>query len=128
MDIINFSNIVEANGKTIRQNNLERKHKYPIGTIVKFEVNESHEDNIFVKGTVQAYVCRQTRDCDGSPLYTMSLWNPDIWSDIHPSLTPEDYDETLKNLSSFSQRRQIYEFLFKIWFNNYGEESLTEVK
>jgi hypothetical protein len=121
--IINFSEIVESNGKTIRENNLTQKHKYPIGTLVEFEVNH-WEDPATLKGTARAFVCSHQRDCDGSPLYTMSMWDPKRWGCIGPDYSPEKY-----NAMKYSSRDKVlFEGLFMIWFFSYGEESLTPIK
>lgn len=59
------SNIVEANGKTVRQNNLELQHNIPIGTLVEVDIEYSDQHGI------RAFVCEHTRDCDGTPLYAL---------------------------------------------------------
>ena len=65
--IRNIADIVEENGKTVRENNLSKKHKIPLGTLVEINIGEpSH------KG-VRLYVCAHNRDCDGSPLYTLGI-------------------------------------------------------
>lgn len=61
MAFIEFSEIVEENGKTIRENNMEKTHQIPLGTLV--EVSESG---------IRLFVCSQGRDCDGTPLYGLS--------------------------------------------------------
>jgi hypothetical protein len=123
--IINFSNIVESNGKTIRQNNLEAKHKYPIGTLVEFEWDELSNTSRIEKTKVRAFVCCHERDCDGTPLYSMSMWDPLSWHEIGRDATPENY---AKNTNPFSRFRLFCDSTFKIWFHNYGEDSLTEVR
>lgn len=59
--------IVEANGKTVRQNNLEIAHTIPLKTFVEIDsdYNESHG--------CRGYVVDYERDCDGTPLYGLSL-------------------------------------------------------
>ncbi len=64
-EMIILHNLVEDNGKTIRENNLERSHKYPKGTLIE------------VEGGARMFVYKQTRDCDGSPLYTLT-WDRDF--------------------------------------------------
>jgi hypothetical protein len=46
-------------GKTYREENNALKHKIPVGTIVKVD------DNFYAR------VFSHTRDCDGTPLYTL---------------------------------------------------------
>ena len=40
--VVMFSDIVEENGKTIRENNLEKQHKYQVGDLVEVELSEWH--------------------------------------------------------------------------------------
>ena len=65
-----FHDLVEANGKTIRQNNLEKKHNIPIGSLV--------EDK---KTGVRLFVVYHARDCDGTPLYCLCHDPEDIKQD-----------------------------------------------
>jgi hypothetical protein len=58
--------IVEANGKTIRENNQERPHKFALGTLV-----EIHGSEDFGWNGCRLYVRSLSRDCDGSPLYVL---------------------------------------------------------
>lgn len=68
--VVFMKDIIEENGKTIYENNMDRKHKFPIGTRVYFE----HETITtcgpkFEKGIFEIY--SQYRDCDGTPLYSL---------------------------------------------------------
>jgi len=72
-----FGDIVEANGKTIRENNLAIQHKFPLGSIVTVDFEETQHifdsrPNIGYKGTATLYVVKHARDCDGTPLYALS--------------------------------------------------------
>lgn len=59
---INVSDLVNPeSGKTYRQENNEKKHKYNIGQNVK--INEGQ----------WATITKLTRDCDGTPLYSYEL-------------------------------------------------------
>jgi hypothetical protein len=70
--IVFFGDIVEKNGKTIKENNLIRKHKYPIGSLVELEGGE------------RLFIMAHTRDCDGSPLYNLGFnWNKETISHNH---------------------------------------------
>ena len=74
-----MSDIVEKNGKTIKENNLEKKHKYPLNSLVELENGE------------RLYIFKHTRDCDGSPLYSLGFkFNEEVLSSGHgeESLTP----------------------------------------
>lgn len=54
--------IVEANGKTIRENNLEKIHNIPIGALVECTTTG-----------IRAFVAQHMRDCDGTPLYSLTI-------------------------------------------------------
>ncbi len=56
-----MADIIEKNGKTIKENNLERKHKYSLNSLVELEDGE------------RLYIFEHTRDCDGSPLYSLGF-------------------------------------------------------
>jgi hypothetical protein len=90
--VIMMKDIVEANGKTIYQNNMEQTHKIPLDTLV--EVNCDYHASHGVRG----YIASHDRDCDGTPLYSLAwkkgqrrvegeyarLWNANLmhgWSD-----------------------------------------------
>ena len=60
--------LVEKNGKTVKQNNLERQHKIPLGSLVEV----GGDDSINTKGC-RLFVVDCSRDCDGTPLYTLSF-------------------------------------------------------
>lgn len=67
MRIIPISSIVEANGKTIRENNMEIQHQIPIGTLVDVTGFESGDEY----HRIRLYVIGHHRDCDGTPLYSL---------------------------------------------------------
>ncbi|MCT4994224.1 hypothetical protein LZK84_16415 [Pseudomonas aeruginosa] len=64
--VINVSDLVEENGKTVRENNLAKNHNIAIGELV---------ENVH-SGT-RLYVFGYGRDCDGTPLYHLTA-NRDI--------------------------------------------------
>jgi hypothetical protein len=66
MTIIAVSSIVEDNGKTIRQNNMEKTHTIPLDTFVEIIPSRWHDYS-----GMRGYVVRHGRDCDGTPLYSM---------------------------------------------------------
>jgi hypothetical protein len=63
--MIKYSEIKEDNGKTIKENNLELKHKLPIGAAVLYRNPEGGS----LSGTVHSH----NRDCDGTPLYGIQV-------------------------------------------------------
>lgn len=64
--------ITENNGKTIKENNLEREHQFPINTLVDITFEESFDNEAYQKVEARVYVYSHGRDCDGTPLYTLS--------------------------------------------------------
>ena len=87
----------DTDGKTWKEKNLEIKHNIPIGSLV--EVSYDGAPN---KG-VRLFVAEHSRDCDGTPLYTLT------WS-----------------LPKYHEFKGIYRACFCI--GGYGEESLTVIK
>ena len=74
--LILFSEIVEANGKTIRENNMEKGHNIPLQSLV-----ETAEG-------LRLYVVMHGRDCDGTPLYWLSFQKD--WSEHQYGPVSED--------------------------------------
>lgn len=72
-DLIFIGDIVEENGKTIRQNNLEKKHNIPLGSLVEIisKDDENDEPGEHRHG-LRLFVTGHTRDCDGTPLYALA--------------------------------------------------------
>ena len=62
-----FGDIVEANHKTIRQNNMERQHAIPIGAFVEIDCKDVPEWH-----GCRLYVTKHCRDCDGTSLYALA--------------------------------------------------------
>lgn len=117
---INVSDIVEANGKTIRQNNLEEQHNLPLGTLVEIDA-----DYLDVHG-IRLFVVNHSRDCDGTPLYDLSF-NPKAQRDLdsleieHGDLIPSE-QERWKGLY-LHQRARIEGSILR----HYGEGSLVVI-
>lgn len=64
--IQNVADVVEANGKTIRENNNAVAHAIPLGSLV--EINTpNYPDN-----GLRLFVHSHIRDCDGTPLYVLT--------------------------------------------------------
>lgn len=64
--IIVVHDIVEENGKTIKENNLERTHAIPLGALV-----ETYSESEYGWEGIRLFVTKHTRDCDGTPLYSL---------------------------------------------------------
>lgn len=66
--MMNVSDIVESNGKTVKQNKMEQSHTIPLGSLVEILGSESDDDT-----GLRLFVVHHGRDCDGTPLYGLSL-------------------------------------------------------
>lgn len=66
--IVQVSEIVETNGKTIKQNNLETQHTIPMGALVELNFEDDYKE----MNGLRLFVVAHLRDCDGSPLYAIS--------------------------------------------------------
>lgn len=65
------SDMIEANGKTVRENNMEKPHLIPIGTLVEAYSNEPSME--YAWEHIRLYVVAHGRGCDGSPLYSLGF-------------------------------------------------------
>lgn len=74
IELIVFGDIVEANGKTIRENNMKLGHNIPIGSLVEVKYDEWHGDGACQVVHARLWIVAHSRDCDGSPLYCLSRW------------------------------------------------------
>ena len=70
--VVNFRDLVEDNGKTIEQNNLTKKHNIPVGALVEFKISHWHGGGACEKIHARLWIVSHDRDCDGTPLYTLS--------------------------------------------------------
>jgi hypothetical protein len=67
-NVVLVPNIVEANGKTIRENNMQQKHTLPLGALVEVRLEYNEDLN-----GLRLWVAQYSRDCDGEPLYDLSF-------------------------------------------------------
>ena len=61
-------------GKTHKEENLERRHNIPLGTLVEVKFDNWFGDGACWKVHARLWVVAHTRDCDGTPLYSISRW------------------------------------------------------
>lgn len=73
MTIINVADVVEPNGKTVRENNRSIPHEFPIGALVEISTNCPIGQFGSNYNGVRLFVVGHARDCDGSPLYSLSF-------------------------------------------------------
>ena len=71
---INVADLPDPNsdGKTYRETNAEREHSIPIGSLVEVKYDEWHGDGACEKIHARLWVVRHDRDCDMTPLYSLS--------------------------------------------------------
>jgi hypothetical protein len=75
MNFVMLHNLIEPNGKTIKENNLEKQHTIPIGALVEVKFDTWFGEGACWKVHARLWVVEHMRDCDGTPLYTLSRWN-----------------------------------------------------
>lgn len=72
MAFINIADIVNPEtGKTYRQENLEKTHNIPLGVLVEVDFDDSYLES--PKSGLRLFVVSHDRDCDGTPLYSLSF-------------------------------------------------------
>lgn len=54
--VISFGDIIEENGKTIRQNNIELEHNIPINSLVEVKYDQWHGDGVCSKVHARLWV------------------------------------------------------------------------
>lgn len=86
---INVADIVDKKtGKTIRKENSEKTHKIPINTLVEIKHDIWHGDGVCEKIHARLWVISHDRDCDGTPLYSLSVFKSD--SNLNKHIFYED--------------------------------------
>lgn len=75
MSLIAVHNFVNPEtGKTYKEENLELQHNIPIGTLVEVKWDEGFGEGACWKVHARLWVVAHRRDCDGTPLYSISQW------------------------------------------------------
>lgn len=80
----NIADIVEGNGKTIRENNHNIQHSIPLYTLV--EINA----NVLAESGMRLLVQGHTRDCDGTPLYMLTHDARVVGKNVHENPKSSD--------------------------------------
>ena len=60
----------DPEGRSYKSVNLSKKHKIPLYSLVEIK---TEEEEPFEWDGVRLYVCLYTRDCDGTPLYSLGF-------------------------------------------------------
>lgn len=126
VNAIFIGDIVEANGKTVKQNNLEKMQSIPVGSIVEITYQSKYEDPEESTFGLRLFVVNHSRDCDGSPLYTLSF-RQDAWKNY------QEMDEKIKNREYSCDDEFRIMTLLKFQYqgslmNGYDEGSLKVIK
>lgn len=88
--------LVEDNGLTVEQNNLQLKHKIPLGALVEISYDSNYDEPDDDTNGLRLFVVDHSRDCDGTPLYGLSFSRDakkrldEIVDDIEKAWTNED--------------------------------------
>lgn len=102
-----YKDIIETNGKSRFENNMELVHSIPIGALVEVNIENSKYDKI------RLYVVHYSRDCDGTPLYGLGYKNLKYFED-----TPE----------STSFERNIFRYVNAKIYDGFSKECLKIIK
>ena len=78
-------------GKTYKEENLELKHNIPIGTLVEVKWHDWFGDGAGWKVHARLWVISHDRDCDGTPLYSISRWKD--FGAMYPSVAFHGFTE-----------------------------------
>ena len=112
MDVIQFKDIVEKNGRTVYENNMNKKHKFPIGSKVYLELETlTTAGPKFEKGIYTVF--SHDRDCDGTPIYALISESINVikgWKDFIPNI-----EEIVKRIGGFG------------YINGISENTLMEI-
>jgi hypothetical protein len=121
MTAIYVGDIVEENGQTITQNNLQKQHNIPLGSLVEIfsTDDEKWNDPEGIQHGLRLWVTGHTRDCDGTPLYALSF-NKNAYAEFKNCERQAESGDKLVN-----HMKQYYRGQFD---DGYSEESLIVIK
>jgi len=122
VDIKFFSNIIKENDKTIKEDNMEKTHSIPIGTLVEVKYNEWLGDGACKKVHARLWVCEHIRDYDGTPLYSLSEKKPG------PMTDPVFEDRALLTNEGFPISAKVVENMMNGVKYGFTEDRLTVVE
>lgn len=93
-----FSEMIEANGNTVRENNMTITHKIPIGALVHVRWSEWSGNGASMRIEGRLWVVQHHRDCDGTPLYAVSPRKPDEMLDDWLGKIPEIFRASINEI------------------------------
>lgn len=77
VDVVVVADLVDPldpEGRTFREVNQSMPHNIPLGTLVEVKWDEWFGGGACRKIHARLWVVRHDRDCDGTPLYSLSQW------------------------------------------------------
>lgn len=81
IELVNIADLKNPEtGKTYREENNAKEHKIPLGSLVEVDFDDTYNDRPH-KG-LRLFVVKHDRDCDGTPLYSLSFdknWKEDMY-------------------------------------------------
>lgn len=116
-----MSELVEANGKTIRENNMSLQHNIPLGSLVEVKFDDWHGGGACAKVHARMWVSICGRDCDGTPLYWLTRETPDAIREIVEFYTGRPAPDDLIKLP-FEHKR------FFRFHGGFDEKDLTVIE
>lgn len=126
--IINVADLVNPeSGLTFRQENVAKTHKFQVGDFVRVKSYEyltpdDPDDSRKIETIRDMFVFEQTRDCDQTPLYTITTRRPEDYKGLI-----EIYVDANKNQGDIEHTRSHYTQIVR-WASietGYAEEDLT---
>lgn len=125
------NDLVEANGKTWKENNLDIQHNIPVGKQVRAKIDMTGIRDTFIKGEAVLFVKSHDRDCDGTPLYTLSWTPPAAAWEILQYARPDLSESEKRDL--YERKKKEFEELDRIFgdsnmFSGYTEQDLKLIE
>ena len=110
-----IGDMIEENGKSIKENNMEIKHDIPLGTIVEIITWDKESQEKY--GGLRLFVVECDRDCDNTPLYGLS-WDIELIGKTRQKIY--DTDHMLTKTLKFANRHNVN--------RGFSEENLKIIK
>lgn len=117
--MMNVSDIVESNGKTVKKNNMEKSHTIPLGSLVEILGDDNDDDT-----GLRLFVVDHSRDGDGTPLYGLSF-KKDAKEEMDKR---EKQVATLPDGQNYQIAKMFYHMARGSIMFNYSEGSLKLIK
>ena len=95
----------DRQGRTYKEINLEKQHVIPLGTLVEVKWDDWFGEGCCWKVHARLWVIAHRRDCDGTPLYSLSRWSDPAFATAHDAyhgfaeeeLIPVEITDALKD-------------------------------